>query len=115
MAARDRDRWYGVVILSVVSSMLVIALTYWTIFAWVLEVATIPFGIYASVRFAALDQRSGRLLSPWLEQNPYTGPAAGFLNPLRTFALTHPFPIGITISAVIVGLTVLVGILLRRA
>jgi hypothetical protein len=55
--ASDRDFWYGLVILGVILSMLVLALAYAFQPAVALELATIPFVIYAITRFAALDQR----------------------------------------------------------
>jgi hypothetical protein len=112
--AQRRDRWYGLVILSIVAIMLVIALSYLAPAALLLELLTIPFLIYAVIRFAVLDQRSGRLLSPWLDQNPYTGPAAKLLNPMRGFAVTHGFPVGTILGIVALGLIVFIAFLLHR-
>jgi hypothetical protein len=74
--------------------------------------ATGGFVIFAVVRFAVLDQKSGRLLEPWLEANPYRGRGQHLVGPLRRFAITHPLLAGVTIALFLFAL--LVGGLVAR-
>ena len=110
--ASERDRWFRLGIGGVLASMLVTAASYAYRPLLVALLATGGFVIFAAVRFAVLDQKSGRLLEPWLEANPYRGPGQRIVGPLRRFAIAHPLLVGLGISLFLFAL--LVGGLIAR-
>lgn len=112
VVAGERDRWFRLGIGGVLAAMLVTAASYAYRPLLVALLATGGFVIFAAVRFAVLDQKSARLLEPWLEANPYRGPGQRLIGPLRRFAITHPLLVGLGISLFLLAL--LVGGLVAR-
>jgi hypothetical protein len=107
VVARERDRWFGLGIFGVLVTLAVIgrADLYWPILLALPGPAA--FVMFAAVRFNKLDNKSGRLLEPWLERNPYRGRWKRWVAPLRRFALTHPLPVGLSVSVFLFALLLL--------
>jgi hypothetical protein len=112
--ARARDRWFALMMLAAVGTLVVIGLG--TLYSAALLGALIPFGLfaYASVRFMRLNQKSGKMLAPWLASHPYRGPASRLLGPMRNIALSHPVPVGTGVGVGLLGLMAWVAFLLTK-
>jgi hypothetical protein len=106
-AATARDRWFALVTLGTILTLLTTSMS--ILFGFPLVVVVIPaaFMLYAIARCAVLNQRATRTLRPWLEANPYHGPAPWILGPLRQLAVRQPTLVGVAISAVLLGLIIL--------
>ena len=79
------------------------------LFGFPLVVVVIPatFMLFSMARCAVRNQRAAKMLRPWIEANPYHGPAPSIVGPLRGFVLRHPTFVGLAISAVLLGLLIL--------
>lgn len=106
-AAIDRDRWFALLTLGTFLTLLTTSMS--MLFGFPLVVVVIPaaFLLYAMVRWAVRNQRAARMLRPWLEANPYHGPAPSILGPLRQLALYQPTLVAVAIAAVLLGLIIL--------
>ncbi len=107
-AASARDRWFALVTLGTILTILTTSMSILFGFPLVVVVIPAPFMLYAMARCGVLNQRVARTLRPWLEANPYHGPAPGILGPLRRLALHQPTLVGVAISAILLGLMLLV-------
>jgi hypothetical protein len=106
-AALDRDRWFALLTLGTVLTLLTTSMG--ILFGFPLVVVVIPaaFMLYSMARWAVRQQRAAKMLRPWIEANPYHGPAPRIVGPLRGLALHQPTIVGLAIAAVLFGLILL--------
>jgi len=98
-----RDRWFAMGILGAILTLIATGIGIVFSPLLVLLVAPAGFMLYAFARFAILDQRSGKLLAPWIDAHPYRGPAPKILGTLRRLSLTHPLVAALVILATLLG------------
>lgn len=107
-AKLDRDQWFALVTLATILTLLTTSMSMLLGFPLVVVVIPAAFMLYAMARWAVRNQRAARMLRPWLEANPYHGPAPRILGPLRQLALNQPTLVGVAISAILLALMLLV-------
>jgi hypothetical protein len=107
------DRWYRFGMAGAILTLGSIAVG--ILYGPALTIAVVPAGftLYSFARFAVRGQEAARLLRPWLQANPYEGPAPKVLGPLRAIVYTQPAIVGLVVTVIIVG-AVLLAITIRH-